>query len=143
MRKIAACAAVVAALALPATASAEKFKLEGNIIGVDASEVTVGVQKRHGEIRRIGSMKFRRVPVTCSDGSQGAINGNLPSFPVRGKEFTRKATIQGTGIDSGFVRVSGRFRRSGRVLKGSVRFSFKADSGAGCGTDDQRYKASK
>jgi hypothetical protein len=143
MRKIGVCAAVVAALALPATASAEKLKLEGKVIGVAESKVAVGVQKRHGEIRRIGSMRFRRVPVTCSDGSQGAIDGNLPSFPVRGKSFTRKATIQGTGIDSGFVKVSGRFRRSGRVVKGSVRFSFKAEGGAGCGTDVRRYKASK
>ncbi|MQA74448.1 MAG: hypothetical protein GEU88_08950 [Solirubrobacterales bacterium] len=143
MRKIGACAALVAALALPATASAEKVKLEGTVTDVPSSKVKVGVKKKHGEIRKITSMKFRKVPVTCSDGSSGAINGNLPLFPVRGNDFTRKAKIRGTGIESGFVKVAGKFRRGGKVVKGTVRFSFKSESGAGCGTDEQAFKATK
>jgi acylphosphatase len=142
IRRIGACAALVVALALPATASAAKLKLDGKVKGIPDSRVSVGAKKRDGAIKKVTSMKFRGVPVSCSDGSTGAINGNMPTMRVRRNNFAAKTSIEGTGIESGVVRVSGQFRRGGRVVKGDVRFTFEAKSGASCTTDKRRFKAS-
>ena len=143
MRRIGACAALVAALALPATASAEKLMLEGKVKGVPESTVSVGAKKRDGAIKKVTSMQFRDIPVRCSDNSEGTIDVNLPKIRVRRNDFARKTPIEGKGIASGSVRVSGTFRRAGRRVKGSVRVSFEANSGPNCTTGKQRYKASK
>ena len=133
IRRIGACAALVVALALPATASAAKLKLDGKVKGIPDSTVSVGAKKRDGAIKKVTSMKFRGVPVSCSDGSTGAINGNMPTMRVRRNNFAAKTSIEG---------VSGQFRRGGRVVKGEVRFTFEAKSGASCTTDKRRFKAS-
>ena len=144
MRKVLVCLVCIGALALvPATASANTYKLKGEITGVSSSGVTVKVKKTKGRIGRIESLKFQRVPVTCDGGSSGAISATFPQFPVRGKDFTRKTKIQGVGINDGFVKVNGKFRRHGKAVKGFVRFAFKSTGGQGCGTDSVRWKASK
>jgi hypothetical protein len=122
----------------------KKFKLHGHIKGVPMTPVTVAVKTDdRGRVRQVIAMKFRGVPVTCSDTSSGAINGNMPTMRVRRNNFAAKTSIEGTGIESGVVRVSGKFRRGGRVVKGDVRFTFEVKSGASCTTGKRRYKATK
>ena len=135
--------ASVALIALPATASAEKIKLSGSVVGVPTSSVKMGVLKKHGDIKAVTQITFARVPVTCADGTGGAIRGELAPFRVRGKDFTRKGPIRGIGINNGFLRVAGKFSRGGKVAKGKVRFSFQNNAGAGCGTDDVSWKATR
>lgn len=146
MRKLGVCVAVFAAvmlIALPATASAKSYTLKGTVAGVTTAKVTVKVKvKKGGQIARINALEFKQVPVTCADGSSGAISASFPAFPVRGKDFTRRTKITGVGIDEGFVRVAGAFRRGGKTAKGQVRFAFQS-GGAGCGTDDVAWKAVK
>ena len=142
MKKAGLCAAVVlASLAVAVPAQADKLRLQGSLIGVPTATVKMGVQKKHGDIKRVTSITFKHVPVNCADGSAGEIQGQLLGFGVRGREFTRKGPIRGTGIHNGFLRVAGKFSRGGKVAKGKVRFSFQNDAGAGCGTDDVDWKA--
>jgi hypothetical protein len=145
MRRVAAVATLTLALALPASAvGAGKIKLEGGVTGAQGSSVKLTVTKKSGHIGKITKLKFQRVPLNCQDGQGGAISGRtLGSFPVRGKDFTRRTKISGTGIKNGFFRVSGKFRRGGKVAKGGVRFSIKRTDGVGCGTGDVRWKATK
>ena len=129
----------------PASAAAAgKIKLEGEVAFAEGSKVTLTVTKKSGHIGKITKLKFQRVPLNCEDGQGGAISGRtLGSYAVRGKDFTRRTKISGTGIKNGFFRVAGRFRRGGKVAKGSVRFSIKRTDGVGCGTGDLRWKALK
>ncbi len=143
MRKAGLCVALACVLALPATASANTYKLKGGIVGSPGTGVTAKVKKTSGKVKQIRSLEFKRVPVRCDDGSTGTLNSTFPQFGLNGKDFTRRTRIEGTGIQNGFVRVSGKFRRNGRVVKGFVRFSFKSSAGSGCGTDNVRWKAKK
>jgi hypothetical protein len=147
MRKVALLATVVFAfvLALPASSSAGgKLRLEGEVAFAPGSKVKLTVTKKRGHIGKITKLKFQRVPLNCQDGQGGAISGRtLGSFPVRGKDFTRKTRISGTGIKNGFFRVSGRFRHGGKTAKGKVRFSIKRTDGIGCGTGDVFWKVTK
>ncbi|HEX2129581.1 MAG TPA: hypothetical protein VHF58_10240 [Solirubrobacterales bacterium] len=142
MKKAGLCAAaILVSLAVAVPAQADKLKLRGSLIGVPTATVKMGVEKRHGDIKRVTSITFKRVPVNCADGTGGEIQGQLTGFGVRGKDFTRKGPIRGTGINNGFLRVAGKFSRGGKVAKGNVRFSFQNNAGAGCGTDDVNWKA--
>ena len=144
MRRIATLGGVVILLVMPASASAGKIKLQGTVAGAPASNVQITVTKNHGNLQQITKLKFARVPLNCSDGTAGAITGqSTGSFKVRGKDFTRRTRIEGIGIEKGHFRVSGKFRRGGKVAKGFVRFAIKATSGAGCGTGNVRWKAAK
>jgi hypothetical protein len=144
MRRFAVLAILVVVLALPAAAIAGKIELKGGVAGAQGSSVQVTVTKKSGHIGKITKLKFQRVPLNCQDGQAAAISGRtLRSFPVRGKDFTRKTKISGPGIGNGFFRVSGKFRRGGKVAKGSVRFSIQRTDGVGCGTGNQRWKATK
>jgi hypothetical protein len=147
MRKLALLATLVLALALfvPASSSAAgKLKLEGAVAFAQGSKVQLTVTKKSGHIGKITKLKFEGLPLNCQDGQTAAISGRtLRSFPVRGKDFTRRTKISGPGIRNGFFRVTGNFRRGGRVAKGAVRFSIKRTDGVGCGTGDLRWKATK
>jgi hypothetical protein len=144
MRRVAVLAVFALALALSATATAGKVQLGGAVSAAPGSKVKLTITKQGGEIRKITKLKFQRVPINCQDGQGGAITGRaLRSFPVSGKDFTRKTRIQGVGIQKGYFRVSGKFRRGGKVAKGSVRFAIQRPDGVGCGTGDLRWKAEK
>ena len=145
MRRVAVLTTIALALLLPATAAgAGKIRLEGEVAFAAGSKVLITVTKKEGHIGKITKLKFQRVPLNCQDGQGGAISGRtLGSFPVRGKDFTRKTKISGPGIRNGFFRVSGRFRRGGKTAKGKVRFSIKRSDGIGCGTGDVFWKATK
>jgi hypothetical protein len=132
------------ALAMPGVASAGKVKLGGGVAGAPSSKVQITVTKKHGNLGKITKLKFNRVPITCADGLNTAINGRtVRSFRVSGNKFTKRTRIAGPGIKNGFFRASGKFRRGGKVAKGFVRFSVKRTDGVGCGTDTQRWKAKK
>ncbi len=145
MRRIATFAGLALALALPATAAgAGKIALKGEVVGVPTSGVAITITKDQASIGKITKLNFNRVPLSCSDGQTGVVSGSSTrSFEVRGKNFTRRTRIAGPGIQNGFFRVSGKFRRGGRVAKGFVRFSLKTTTGAGCGSDNVRWKAAK
>jgi hypothetical protein len=147
MRKVALFATLVLALtvAVPASSSAAgKLRLTGAVAFAPGSKVQLTVTKKRGHIGKITKLKFQRLPLNCQDGQAVAISGRtLRSFPVRGKDFTRRTKISGTGIRNGFFRVTGKFRRGGKVAKGAVRFSIKRTDGVGCGTGDLRWKAEK
>jgi hypothetical protein len=136
--------AAMVMLAVPSVASAGKVKLGGGVAGAPASKVQITVTKKHGNLGKITKLKFNRVPITCADGLNTAINGRtVRSFRVSGNKFTKRTRIAGPGIKNGFFRASGKFRRGGKVAKGFVRFSVKRTDGVGCGTDTQRWKARK
>lgn len=145
MRKVGmiAIVALIAGLALAASASAAKLKLRGQIVGQPQSKAQITViRDRHNNLQAVGRIKFTKVTATCDDGTGGAISGSDPrQFPISGKNFTRKTRVQGVGIDHGYFKATGKFRRGGKAVKGSVRFAFKTTSGAGCGTDSVRWRA--
>ena len=86
--------------------------------------------------------KFSKVEATCQDGSGGAISGSDPRhFAISGKNFTRKTRVLGTGIKHGYFKATGKFRRGGKAVKGTVRFAFKTTSGVGCGTGKVPWRA--
>ena len=144
MRRIATLGVIAVLLVVPAGASAGKLKLQGAVAGAPASKVQLTVTKNHGNLQQITKLKFARVPLNCSDGTSAAITGqSLRSFKVRGKDFTRRNRVEGIGIEKGYFRVSGKFRRGGKVAKGFVRFAIKTTSGTGCGTGNVRWKAVK
>ena len=144
MRRIATMTGILILLAVPATAAAGKVRLQGEVAQAPASNVQITVSKKQGNLQAITKLKFARVPLNCDDGTNGAITGQAThSFKVRGKDFTRRTRIEGVGIDKGYFRVSGKFRRGGKVAKGFVRFAIKATTGAGCGTGNVRWKAAK
>jgi hypothetical protein len=143
-RVVAVCVVALIAVAVPSVASAGKVKLSGGVAGAPASKVQITVTKKHGNLGKITKLKFSRVPITCADGLNTAINGRtVRSFRVSGNKFTKRTRIAGPGIKNGFFRASGKFRRGGKVGKGFVRFSVKRTDGVGCGTDTRRWKAKK
>jgi hypothetical protein len=132
------------ALAFPTSALAGKVKLNGAVAGSPKSKVTFVVQKKNGNLGKITKMKFTKVNVNCSDGTAGLIGGqSTKAFRVSGNHFTKKSKIFGTGIDKGYFRASGKFRRGGKQLTGKVRFSIRTTSGAGCGTGNVKFAAAK
>lgn len=143
MRKAGIVVATLVALSLPASANADKFQLNGQVAGAPAAKVRVGVIKEHGEVKRVTAIRVRRVPVTCEDGTAGALNANINGFKVKGRSFTKRGPLDGVGIRKGFVRVAGKFRRRGKVAKGTVRFAFQKTGGIGCGSGEKRWKAVK
>jgi len=135
--------ALVLALALATAAQAGTIKHRGNLTGVQSAKVKLGVKKKSGDLKGIRSLTFKNIPVTCADGSGGTLDGQLQSFGLSGKRFTRKGPIRGPGIDNGTLRVAGKLRRNGKVAKGKVRAAFTASSGVGCGTDNRPWKTKK
>jgi hypothetical protein len=137
-------AATAVMLVLPSGAAAAQLHLRGQVVGQPSSKAQITVVKKHGDLTAISSIKFTRVAVTCSDGTSGAISGSDPrTFKIHGKNFTRKTRVLGVGIDHGYFRATGKFRKGGKAVKGGVRFAFKASSGAGCGTGKLTWRASK
>ena len=135
---------ILAALVLPAGANAGKVTLHGSLAGQPKSGVRVTVQKQHGNLGKVTQLKFTKVAALCDDGSGGLIAGQITrAFRVSGNKFTKKTRVGGVGIDKGYFRASGTFRRGGKNLAGRVRFSFKTTTGAGCGTGNVRYQAAK
>ncbi|MGH2954000.1 MAG: hypothetical protein ACRDK9_08270 [Solirubrobacterales bacterium] len=145
MRRLTLCGTVALALclALPGAADATKIKHRGTLVGVPSATVKFAVKKKRGDLKRITKLRFDDVPVTCADGSVGVVFGELRSFGLSGKRFTRKGRIQGIGIQDGRLRVAGKLRRGGKVAKGKVRVAFKSSSGVGCGTDNRAWKTRK
>ena len=121
-------------IAAPNLARADEVKHRGALTGVPGSAVRFTLEQRGGEPRRIENMAFRRVPYTCAGGSSGTISAKLPSFPLRGSDFTRRGRIQGSGVRKGSLRVAGRFTAGGERARGRVRFSFERRRGGRCGT---------
>ncbi len=143
-RTVAALALVSAAtLGLAAGASAKKLKLDGQVVGQSQSRVQITViRDSHNNLQAIRKVAFKKVSALCDDGSSGAISGSDPrKFVIGGKNFTRKTRVLGTGIDHGYFKATGKFRRGGKAVKGNVRFAFKTTSGAGCGTGKVRWRA--
>ena len=140
---IGALVALVAIGTLAAGASAEKLKLKGQLVGQPRSKAQLTiVRDKHNNLEAVKKIKFTRVAATCSDGSGGAISGADPrSFSIHGKNFTRKTRVLGTGIDHGYFKATGKFRRGGKAVKGTVRFAFKTTTGAGCGTGRVVWRA--
>jgi hypothetical protein len=137
-------AAAVVALAFPAWAAAGSINLKGQVVGQPQSRASITVVKKHGDLVAIGGISFKRVAVLCSNGTSGAISGSdSRRFKIRGKNFTRKTRVLGPGIDHGYFRATGKFRRGGKAVKGNVRFAFTASDGAGCGTGKVRWRAEK
>lgn len=143
MKRAIGCSLLAVCLTFATGASANSFKLKGSLVGNPTAKVTVKVKKNGSGIVAVKGMKFTNVPATCSDGSGGVIGGSINPFPVDKNNFNRKGRISGAGITNGFLKVGGHFSRGGKAISGKVRFSFKIDSGAGCGTDDLRWKAQK
>jgi hypothetical protein len=147
MRRIGTVAApalvAVASLALASGASAEKLRLKGEIVGQPQSKAQITVlRNKHKNLKGILKVKFTKVNATCDDGSSGTISGADPRpFSIGGKNFTRKTRVLGTGIDKGYFKATGKFRRGGKAVKGKVRFAFKTTSGAGCGTGNVAWRA--
>ena len=104
-----------------------------------------GDQERAATCGKITKLKFQRVPLNCEDGQGGAISGRtLGSYAVRGKDFTRRTKISGTGIRERHLPRRGQVpAAAARSPSGSVRFSIKRTDGVGCGTGDLRWKAQK
>jgi hypothetical protein len=137
-------AAAVAALAFPAWAAAGSINLKGQVVGQPRSKAAITVVKKHGDLVAIGGISFKRVAVLCSNGTGGTISGSdSRRFKIRGKNFTRKTRVLGPGIDHGYFRATGKFRRGGKAVKGNVRFAFTASDGSGCGTGKVRWRAEK
>ena len=147
MRKVGTLAVIalvaVASLALAASASAEKLRLSGEIVGQPQSKAQITVlRNKHKNLKAVLKVKFTKVEATCEDGSSGTISGSDPrAFRIGGKNFTRKTRVLGTGIDRGYFKATGKFRRGGKAVKGTVRFAFKTTSGVGCGTGRVDWRA--
>ena len=133
----------LASLALASGASAEKLRLKGEIVGQPQSKAQITVlRNKHKNLKSVLKVKFTKVAAKCQDGSGGTISGSDPrQFPISGKNFTRKTRVLGTGIDHGYFKAAGKFRRGGKAVKGSVRFAFKTTSGVGCGTGKVKWRA--
>jgi hypothetical protein len=145
LRRLTLCgtAGLVVCLALAGTADAATIKHRGTLVGVPTAKVKFAVKKKEGDLKKIRSLTFKNIPVTCADGSGGTLDGQLRSFGLNGKRFTRKGRISGPGIDNGTLRVAGKLRRNGKVAKGNVRAAFTSSGGVGCGTDNRPWKTSK
>lgn len=139
---IGAFAALVVAAA-PATASANRIRHEGELVGVASTKVKFAVTKRDGNLKRIGTMRFRNVPVSCADGTTGLINVNGPGFLLKSKRFGRRAKLRGPEIENGRMRVSGRLRRGGKAARGQLSASWQTPAGVDCGTGKQGWKTRK
>ena len=133
----------IASLALASSASAEKLRLKGEIVGQPQSKAQITVlRNKHKNLKAVLKVKFTKVQATCEDGSGGAISGSDPRhFAISGKNFTRKTRVLGTGIEHGYFKATGKFRRGGKAVKGTVRFAFKTTSGVGCGTGKVPWRA--
>jgi hypothetical protein len=147
MRRVGTLAALalvaLASLGLASGASAEKLRLKGQIVGQPQSKAQITVlRNRHRNLKGVLKVKFTKVNATCEDGSSGTISGSDPRpFGISGKNFTRKTRVLGTGIDKGYFKATGTFRRGGKAVKGKVRFAFKLTSGVGCGTGNVVWRA--
>ena len=147
MRKAGSLAALalvaLASLALASGASAEKLRLKGKIVGQPQSKAQITVvRNKHKNLKSVLKVKFTRSTATCEDGSSGDDQRRRPApFPISGKNFTRKTRVLGTGIDHGYFKAAGKFRRGGKAVKGRVRFAFKTTSGVGCGTGKVKWRA--
>ena len=131
-------------LAMPTAAGAETIKHEGSIEGLPAAKVKFAVKKNDRRLQKVVNLRFDRVPVTCEDGTSGAITAQLPNFSLRGKEkFTRQGPIQGVGISDGVLRAFGTLESNGKKAQGNVRIAFKSSSGSGCGTSVLNWSTKK
>ncbi len=137
-------ATVGLALALPAAAGAETIKHAGTIVGQPGATVKFAVKKTDGRLQKVTNLRFNRVPVTCEDGTGGAIIAQLPNFGLAGKEkFTRKGPIRGVGINEGTLRAFGKLKSNGKRARGNVRIAFSSASGSGCGTSLLNWSTKK
>lgn len=136
--------AMLLALALPASASANTIKHEGSIDGVPAAKVKFAVKKNDGELKKVTNLHFSRVPVTCEDGSGGTVTAQLPNFALEGKDkFTRKGPIEGAGISDGTLRAFGKFAGNGKRATGNIKIAFESSSGSNCGTKRLDWSTAK
>ena len=121
----------------------KKLRLSGGIVGQPRSKAQVTVLRNENKkLKAILDVKFTRITAECDDGTSGTISGQDPRrFGIGGKSFTRKTRVVGTGIDHGYFRATGKFRRGGKAVDGKVTFTFTLNGGAKCDTGQVAWRA--
>lgn len=139
--RLAAVAAAALLLAVPATADAKTIKHRGSLQGVKSAKVSFAVKKKKGKLFKVVNMRFKEIPVLCTDGATGTITAEIPNFRLRDrKNFKRRGPIQGVGINNGKLRLKGKLMGGGKRAKGSIEITFRSNAGATCGTGKRRWK---
>lgn len=144
MKKIVIAAVLIGGLALPSVASAKIIKHEGQIVGDNATEVTLRVKVNGGEATKVSGFRAKRVRTRCESGPTRFKFKALDPVNVNDRNRFKARLTDGEG---GFLRIKGKVRRRGRATVGTLKTNeFQAEVDGQmetCKTPKQRFKTSK
>jgi hypothetical protein len=141
--------ALVAALALAATASAGSVYV-GSGTEDPRVDVYFGVKKKPGKPRKVRRFTAVNIPTTCSDGSTHRTDPALPiEFPRPMKVIERRFagkerfTVESTKGDWRItMRVTGKLRRGGRA-RGILKIRGRPRSDVSCRSGKVPWRAAR
>lgn len=140
LRKLICFGTAAAALALPATASAETIDQTGQILDDDATKVTLQVDYNGVNALNVANFKAKRVFTRCA-GEPTRINFTaLDAVPVD-LDGTFKSRL--SDKNGGFLRIAGKVKDNGQATVGTLKTNqFESAGGDVCKTPKQKFKTS-
>jgi opacity protein-like surface antigen len=117
VKRLLVCLVLVAALALPAQASARQREYDGTI--TPSGELGFKVKSKKGKKPKVKGFTFRDVPINCAEGPNttfGAITGGVK---LRKKRFSAEVSDKETG--QSHLEVAGTVSK--RSANGTIRVS--------------------
>jgi hypothetical protein len=124
-------ACVVIALAFAATAGAGKRDYAGDVEPTGDIELTAKI--RHGEVKRVVELQFEDATATC-DASQVPFPGFGSDLKVNARREFRATIFEDDA--GGKTKISGKFRRDLKTVKGTISVSGPFEPYSNCEADD-------
>ena len=132
---------LIAAIAVPALASSKKIRHSGTLNGLPDSKVTLRVSKKHGKPSKVSAFKASGVPTNCDSGKF-----LFEFFALDPTKVTKKGNFKEVlkNPDGSKLRISGRVRKHGKQVIGSLKTSEFQEAGAGtCKAPKIGFKTTK
>lgn len=127
--------------ALPAIAATKKIRHRGQIVGDDATKVTLKLTKRGGKVRKLSRFKLTNVFAECSSRDARASFVALDPTKVTRKGNFKERLKNPNGEK---LRLKGSVKRRGKKVVGSVSTNrFDGGSAGTCRVPKQRFKTAR
>lgn len=141
MKRLVAVAVVLTVAAAPALAEAKRIKQRGEIVGDPGTKVTLKLNKRDGEIRKVSHFKAVGVLTHCDAGDRRFVFTALDSTKVTSKGNFKERL---KNPDGSVLRIKGTVKNHGRRVVGFISTSeFDGGAAGTCQTPKQKFKTEK
>jgi opacity protein-like surface antigen len=141
LKKLSTAALAMAALAAPASASADNIRQKGGIVGDDKAKISLKVETRDdGSPKAIVDYAAENIATRCEGKSSRIDFTVLDPVPVKDDGGFKVRLRNGEG---GVLRISGKVEKGNERVVGNLKSNeFETSTGDTCKTPKQRWNTS-